>query len=268
MRVNGKRFLWLAICLFAAFWIPQKSYGAMVIWVCDSDGRLGTVDTVSGDVNVMGLLPEVMTDIAFAPNGDLYAISFNDLWKINPADATGTKVGSTGIGGGNSLVFGNDGTLYGAGSASNELFRIDTGNGYAISLGSIGVNETAAGDLAFVGDKIYWTATSGNLLEVSFSPQPSGIVVGDMGRSSVYGLASPDQSTLFGVQNNELFAINLQTAQTGPAIDFSGRGLNSVYGAAFTIQFEGIPEPSSITLVASIATCLLLRRRPRTTAKL
>jgi hypothetical protein len=132
-----------------------------ILWVNDSNGVLGTVDVSTGNVHVIGNTGAALTDIAFAPNGDLYGISFENLYSINPVTAVtaaATVVGATDIPDGIALVFGSDGTLYGAGNRSTYLYSINPATGAATSLGNIGFRS--AGDLAFIGSDLYLSSHS------------------------------------------------------------------------------------------------------------
>src|SRR5436305_498756 len=104
-----------------------------VIYIDDSDGILGKVDVPTGNVTVIGNMGVVLTDIAFAPNGDLYGLSFTNLYKINATNANVTLIGLTGVSDANSLVFGADGKLYAAGIVSKNLYQVNPITGVATS---------------------------------------------------------------------------------------------------------------------------------------
>lgn len=102
-----------------------------ILWVGDSDGTLGTVDVASGTATVVGEMPVTMTDIAFDPSGNLWGISFNQLYRIDKTTAGVALVGNLGISA-NSLVFGADGTLY---AANTNLYTLNTTTGAASLVG-------------------------------------------------------------------------------------------------------------------------------------
>src|SRR5436190_2757551 len=106
MRTNK----WLATAALAVT-LSSGVLAAPILWVDDSDGTLGTVDVATGLATVIGQMPVVMTDIAFDPSGNLWGITFTELYRINQTTAGVTLVGSLGTSA-NSLVFGADGTLY------------------------------------------------------------------------------------------------------------------------------------------------------------
>ncbi|MFH1354343.1 MAG: hypothetical protein ABIH36_03575, partial [bacterium] len=93
------------------FTVPLQ---AGVFMVGDEDGVLWRVDPVSGSAEQIGDMGVVMTDIAFAPWGELYGVSYTDLYRINPATAAIIEqVGPVGISGRvNALEFDGLGQLY------------------------------------------------------------------------------------------------------------------------------------------------------------
>jgi hypothetical protein len=160
----------------------------------------------------------------------------------------------------NSLVFGSDGTLYGG---SNVLYTLNTATGAASAIGNMGASSS--GDLAFVGGKLYLSATAGNdSLRLIDPATGAGSFVGNIGRSSVFGLASPDGSDLYGMSGNSVFEIEPATGAAGPTI-YSLAGFSSVYGTTFYGEATPpIPEPSTYALMAlGLAVVGLVARRRR-----
>jgi len=128
---------------------------AGVFMVGDENGVLWRVNPVSGAAEPVGDMGVVMTDIAFAPSGDLYGISYTDLYRINPATAAVIEhVGPIAIGGqANALEFDRSGTLYVASIQSwsqGQLGTIDLATRQTTVLGSIGYPSD--GDLAAAPD--------------------------------------------------------------------------------------------------------------------
>ena len=66
---------------------------------------------------MIGTMPVTMTDIAFNSQGELYGVDSElfggDLYRIDPLTAAATDIGPLGCSV-NALVFGPDGTLFGA----------------------------------------------------------------------------------------------------------------------------------------------------------
>jgi len=135
-----------------------------------------------------------MTDIAFDPAGNLYGLNFTGLYSINATTAATTFIGFHSIGSGNALVFGTDGTLYGAGGGTTALFTINTTTGFSTSLGNKGFRS--GGDLAFNGGNLYLAASGNQLVRIDLGTIGSTAAVGDFGVSGVFGLATGDNGTL------------------------------------------------------------------------
>jgi hypothetical protein len=198
------------------------------IYVVDSGGRLATVDPLGGNVSLIGRMNAVMTDIAFHPDGDLFGISFFDLYRIDEATAAITRVGRHGVPGGNSLVFSADGTLYAAGSDSFSLFQINPSSGATSNLGSIGFR--AAGDLAFFGGSLFLASREGAFVKVDLEDLSRTVALGHFNRTDVYGLAPGDGGVLYGVAGTDIFKVNEQTGALRDIVSFGGKGLSSAYG--------------------------------------
>lgn len=235
-----------------------------ILWIGDSQGNLGTVDTATGAATVIGNMGSVMTDIAFDPSGHLYGISFtNQLYSINTATAAASLLGNFGPWASlsnstiNSLVFDNAGNLYAAG---NALFNINSTNGQATFLG-FGSNGTgglySSGDLAFVGGKMYLSgdyfgydrllvvnpSNPSSSYPVNYPYSGSYITDGSTYYQSVFGLASPDNAHLYGVDGTTILDINTGTGHANVLANYGGHGLGSAYGTAFYSEAGATPPP-------------------------
>ncbi len=249
--------------LFAAGIIAAcgvNAANAAVMHVHDEFGTLATVDTVDGNVSIIGGLGTVMTDIAFDPNGNLYGISFGSLYLIDPLTAATTYIGDHGIANGNALVFGNDGTLYGAGVSTTELFTIDVGTAAATALGDTGF--ASGGDLAFVGDSLYLASATNALVSIDLADIGASSVVGAFGVGNVFGIASPGDGSMFGVGGTTIFQVDLLTGMALNAVDFSGQGLGVAFGQSFSSEAV-VPVPAALPLMASALALygIIFRRR-------
>src|SRR4030088_258139 len=120
---------------------------APTLWVDDSSGIVGRVDVPTGNVTIVGNSGAPLTDIAFDPSGNLFGISFTNLYRINTTTGAATLIGPTGIPGGNALVFGTNGTLFAAGNTTTNLFSVNPSTGAGTVLGNDGF--FSSGDLAF-----------------------------------------------------------------------------------------------------------------------
>lgn len=241
------------------------------MWVHDSSGTLGTVDTDSGNVSIIGDMGSVMTDIAFDPTGNLFGITFSDLFSINPTTGTSSLIGSHGVSGGNGLVFGADGTLYAAGTSTTNIFSLDTTSGANTTIGNTGF--TSAGDLAFVGSDLFLSSGSGELVSIDLSDPSNSTAIGSFGVPSVFGIATDENSSLFAVANTTIYNVDPATGLASDGVSFAGQGLGSAFGQSFFAESGAdpdddpsvapVPLPAGLPLMLSglLGVGLLTRRK-------
>jgi hypothetical protein len=117
----------------------------------DNDELIGKTRTTQGQ-------PVELTDIAQDPKGNLWAISFTNLYKASPTGRL-TLVGSLGDVAANAIEFAQDGTLF-LGTNKGDLLTVDPATARTKIVGSYGVGHVSSGDLAFYNGKLYATVTS------------------------------------------------------------------------------------------------------------
>lgn len=106
-----------------------------------TDELVGRISTETG-------FQPVITDLAVAPDGSLWGVSFSALYRLSKASGLASERGSLGLYGSNALAFDNSGYLYGA-TSSGQFITIDTITGAAQVLGEYGSNFESWGDMAF-----------------------------------------------------------------------------------------------------------------------
>jgi len=236
------------LLIFALVLKANSLIAAPVLWVVDGNGYLGTIDLETDDVSIIGYMNDATTDIAFDPDGNLYAITRVDFYSVNKTTAEMTYIGERSDAT-NSLVFGSDGTLY---TASNSLYTIDISTGQATEIGRGGYPYTSSGDLAFVDGNLLLSDLEGDDSLVNINTSSGvGSLIGDIGFGSVWGLASPNGIDLFGVDGYEVISINPTTGVGTSILDYSGSGLVSANGAAFITEAAIVPLPAATWIFGS-----------------
>lgn len=218
-----------------------------LLYVHDPSARLGVVNVVTGSATVIGTMDVVMTDIAFSADGELYGITFSDFYRIDATNGAVSLVGRHGIPDGNALVFATDGVLYAASSVTTDLYTVDPSTGVAAVAGAIG--WSSAGDLAFLGDILYLSSTSNELIRIDLEDGVSASAVGSIGFSSVFGLAAAGDGVLYGISNTKVISVDPATGHGTLVSNYGGQGLGPSYGSSF--RSEAVP-PAPDLLVTEI----------------
>ena len=206
-----------------------------LFYVIDDFNQLAAVDIAKKSVVIIGNTRQWLNDIAFDPSGNLYGVSGDQLFKIDPATAVTTPLAAPlGVNDTTSLVFKDDGTLY---TANTSLCVVNPITGIAAVIGSGGDQYKSSGDLAFLGDQLYLTSTlngtEDSLTKLNLSG--AGTTVGPIGFVNVYGLATNDDVTLYGFSGNKVIVINTTTGAGSLFWDFGGMtGLGPINGATFS----------------------------------
>jgi hypothetical protein len=249
--------------------VGASASAAPVLWVGDSAGNLGTVDVATHQVKVIGNMGHVMTDIAFDPKGNLFAINTDSLYAVDRNTASATLIGHTG-GSFNSLVFDAAGTLY---TASTALFSVNTATGRTTRIGNGSSAYFSSGDLAFIDGNLYLsvlgTSSSKDSLFRLNTATGYGTRVGSIGYTSVFGLATDNNIDLYGMSGTRVLDIDVETGAGSTLFDYQGHGLLAAYGTAFlTEATHPVPEPETYAMILSglAMIAFTVKRRTRSQA--
>jgi hypothetical protein len=166
----------------------------------NSPDQLFTIDPVTWTPVLVGsFLTDRMTDIAVSPNGDLYTVSLNALYSVDPNTALATLVMNLNSQlGYDALTFLPDGTLL-AVDGTGQVIAIDLIALTTTILGSYGDGYSSAGDVVAVADGTLYgvSGTSegdvqqpANNVLLSVDPKTAiATAIGSIGLGEVYGLA-------------------------------------------------------------------------------
>lgn len=154
---------------------------------------IGT-DRLIGRVRTAAGFQPAITDLAPAPDGQLWAVSFERLYTIDILSATATDKGALGISDVNALAADTRGNLFGA-TLSGSLVSIDPASGAARTIGPLGNGLVSWGDLAFAPDGRLFAALhsggQGVLATIDISTGQASLVNPGtpIGNGNVWGLA-------------------------------------------------------------------------------
>jgi DNA-binding beta-propeller fold protein YncE len=238
---------------------------APVLWITDLDNNLGKVDVATGATTIVGKIGPVdpttlkglVTDIAFDKSGQLWGITFDQLYRIDSTNGAIQQSFSRPTDSLGALAFDPvTGVLYAAGSSGNGLFTLNTTTGAASRVNGV-TNSliNAGGDLAFFNGLLYMSSNKDTLVKIdTASPGSTGTsVVGNgLGVSQMLGLAS-SQTALYGVAGSSVYAINALSGSALPLVSFAGKGLGIAGGTAFLEEAGAavpVPAPASLALLA------------------
>jgi len=110
------------------------------------DGQIGNFNPSNGTFNQIGNSSLTLTDVAIDNNGNVFAITFGELYRFNE-DTGFSKVGNLNPSNFNGLVFAKD-TLIGTVNESSKVYKINSSTSKTSVIGNID-SGTSSGDLAF-----------------------------------------------------------------------------------------------------------------------
>lgn len=146
-------------------------------------------------VGPTGLSTDIPFDMAFHPDGTLYAITDTaELYTLDPLTATATFVANVSMGGTNSMVISDAGVCY-INVGLQDLATVDLVTGVVTVIGTIQtpgpITWTGAGDLAFFNGLLYYTtlAPSFALIIVNIATPSASTFVGNTA-DVIFGLAT------------------------------------------------------------------------------
>ena len=179
------------------------------IGINDSSSSIFQIDVLdAGLFNVGESGLDLLSDIAFMPNGRLLGTRFNntdsDLVEIDPFTGLATIIGSIGFEGVNALVANSDTTLLAA-TVEGSLISIDATTGTGTFVGVYGSDFGSTGDLAFsLNGTMLAIAHKGTCCAPTFLVQVNvsngeASEIGPIGFNNVFGLVLGPDGKLYGI---------------------------------------------------------------------
>ena len=202
----------------------------------DRSGKLGTIDLGNGAIRIIGSTGKALTDIAYCRNGTLYGISFSQLFRINPSTAQATLIGSHHVSGLNALVCNAANQLLAHSTSVSRLYPLNAANAAATLLGTTG-SLRSAGDLTYHENALFLSTSDRKLARLN---KANGAVLGTKshGITDLFGLVSTGTNKLYGFAGTSAYRLNEDTGGRTLLFNFSGKGLQQIYGAAYNGNFQ------------------------------
>ena len=223
---------------------------APTVWIHDANGRLAILDLESGRLAKIGRMSAVLTDIAFAPDGRLYGVSFDALYEVDRGTGALRRIGRHAVPCGNAFEIGPNGVGYAMGCSDTALYTLDLESGATQALFDVGY--ASAGDLAYADGRLMLAARGGRSdLLVSIDPQGGAVTrIGSFALGRVYGLVAADDGTLYAGADTGYYRVDRATGYADPIGDYGDLGLGAAYGWAieravfgFTAAAPSQPPP-------------------------
>jgi streptogramin lyase len=250
------------------------------MYVIGSSGQFGTIDPLTGTINVIGTTttdvgPTIFSGLAWTPNNSrFYSVrgdtgADNGLYRINPTNASTTYLRDIGT----SLVTiasRTDGVLFGFSSDftsnTSTLWRINpvtesvaTQVGLAGALGPANLGALtfdSSGNLYMIND------TTGQLFTVNTTTGATTPVGAGTGTDSVYGMTGDGNGNYYGFSatGRSIYTINLTAGGATlvpPTYSFGPTNpLDVIFGATAVI-----PEPATGCLMLLGSVGIVARRK-------
>lgn len=194
-----------------------------VIWIGDAQGDLFWINHKKGVETHIGSMGRTMTDITWAPDGNLYGVDAteNKIWKIDPVTAQTTFVSTIpGYDYSNALTADGNGNLYIASvvppNSAFHIIKLDLSTGMVTMIANLTTSGlSSAGDLAFYNGLLY-VACDNNILaniNVTTGLINSNPILGLAVGASIFGIVVKADGTIYLCDVNKLYKINIATMQ-------------------------------------------------------
>lgn len=243
--------------------------GADLAYAVSATAQFGVVTPETGDFHLVGITTSVLSGLALGPKQVIYSLdAANNLVNVNPATATTTVIGNTGLpvsanGNVTLITFLGKGLLF-AVDPNNDLYSLNLATGLATKIGATGipvpdfVNCVTGNSLAGANGHLYFTWQVDDMTGLCQSITPSTLYrinpyTGAAGSVGATGAAAPIvgagfiDDTLYGFTfglpvnlPNQILALDLVTGNA-TLVHNQAANLDSVFGAIRTPRGASSP---------------------------
>lgn len=160
------------------------------IFISTEAGTLYNQRHPDSDVKKIGFMDEGVTDLAMGPDGKLYAITVNSLFKVNQKTGDLKFIANHGLEDANAFDIAEDGTAYIASDREPGLFTVDLDDGSSRRIFKNKVDDTSAGDVVTQDKWLYFANNEDQIVKINTKNGNSKVY--DTEVEGVYGLAEAD----------------------------------------------------------------------------
>jgi hypothetical protein len=198
------------------------------LYFSDDRNQLFRTDPLTFGAVKIGNLSAQLTDLAVAPDGTLYGVSFDNLYLVNSTNATLTLIGALGVPHINALVFDTAGHAFAASDSNSGLYSVNIATGAATLIGNNGL--TSDGDLAFADNHLYLATNQNSFAELD--PHTGSVIssVAD-GITNLFGLAF-SHGAMFGFAGSGVYTIDQHSGASHLYTTYVSATVGTILGAA------------------------------------
>jgi len=214
-----------------------------VIWIGDGQGDLIWVNHQTGVETLIGSMGRTMTDITWAPDGNLYGVDAteNKIWKIDPATGQTTFVSSiAGYEYSNALTSDGAGNLYLASvlpfpnNLDFHIIKLELSTGIVTLIADLTASGLfSGGDLAFHNGTLYLACNNNILANINVTTGAIGSepMLGLPPGANIFGIVINADGTVYISDISKLFKLNVATMQASLYFSCSTPG-TQIWGMA------------------------------------
>lgn len=264
-----KTFMGFVAAFVLVVSIAAAPASAITLWGLDTGpNTLVTIDTDTGAVTTIGSLPTFsFGGLDFASDGTLYALLDDDLYTVDPGDATSVLVGTAGGRAFESFqILGGVG--YSADVLAEDIYSVDLSDGSATLVGNHGsdgaADERITGMASDDGATLVGTQLFLDRLERFSAVDGSSMgVIGVHGVDALTSLAFGD-GLFWAITTSNSDLYSLDPTDASATLVFGGLALDHITGLTAR-DAVAVPEPTTAAL-ALLGLGGLMARRNRKAA--
>ena len=225
------------------------------LWTANAIGELYWANTVTGVETRIGAMGQVMTDLAWTPDGKLYGLDFNaNVYEIDPATAiVQQRFSIPGNAAANAMTSDLDGNLYIAGGT--RVFKYSRINGQISEVADLSVlGVFSGGDLAFSNGALYLSCNSNLIAKIDVTTKRVEVktIINLPFGASIFGIVSSADGSLYISGTAEIFKLNPADMRAEPFYQYKTTGV-AIWGLANYNDNCNAPEPDCHAEVDLIA---------------